>query len=109
MPDRLYFLLQDGTTYRMEVDAGKGREHRDWFLSGARPYNQELIEVGSGVHIRRRAVVDLRVCAGGDGAVGRSRAGRGQVNAAAAGWRQSIVWRATLSRYARSICDAACG
>src|SRR5689334_9071705 len=40
MPDTLYFLLSDGTTYKIEVDAGTGAQHRDAFTGGQKPYNQ---------------------------------------------------------------------
>jgi hypothetical protein len=61
MPDRLYFLLADGTTYRMDLAAGDGANHRDWFFAGKDPYHRDFLDLGSGRYIRRSAVIALEL------------------------------------------------
>jgi hypothetical protein len=59
MPDTLYFLLSDGTTYEIEVAAGTGAQHRDAFVQGGKPYNQAFAMIADGVLIRTAAVIAL--------------------------------------------------
>jgi hypothetical protein len=59
MPDTLYFLLSDGTTYVVQVAAGMGTQHRDAFVQGGKPYNQAFAMVADGVLIRTAAVIAL--------------------------------------------------
>ncbi len=66
MPDTLYFLMTDGTTYVLEVDAGRGETHRDSFIAGQNPYNQAFAALGPGTHIRTAAVVALELVLEGE-------------------------------------------
>jgi hypothetical protein len=59
MPDTLYFLLSDGTTYTIEVEAGTGAQHRDAFTAGQKPYNQAFAMIADGVLVRTAAVIAL--------------------------------------------------
>jgi len=59
MPDTLYFLLSDGTTYKIEVEAGTGAQHRDAFTGGQKPYNQAFAMIADGVLVRTAAVIAL--------------------------------------------------
>jgi hypothetical protein len=61
MPDQLYFLLTDGTTYRMELTAGDGAKHRDWFFAGKDPYHRDFLDIGSASYIRRGAVIAVEL------------------------------------------------
>jgi len=66
MPDSLYFRLVDGTTYRMELAAGEGAKHRDWFFAGKDPYHRDFADIGSGNYIRRSAVIAVELVADGE-------------------------------------------
>jgi hypothetical protein len=61
MPDTLYFLLADGTTYAVEVEAGTGARHRDAFTQGQNPYNQAFATIAEGILIRTNSVVALEL------------------------------------------------